>query len=71
MGELGTPFFWGRTFPAHCCMSSEVPVVAAANLSATEDPPDEGEGTADAEGVENLPSTVEAVTRPVVFWADI
>ena len=52
-------------------MSSEVPVVAAANLSATEDPPDEGEGTADAEGVENPPSTVEAVTRPVVCWADL
>ena len=51
-------------------MSSEVPVVAA-RISATEDPPDEGEGTADAEEVENPPSTVEAVTRPVVCWADI
>ena len=36
-------------------MSSEVPVVAA-SLSATEDPTDEGEGqgTANAEEVENL-----------------
>ena len=43
----------------------------AASLSATEDPPNEGEGTAVAEEVENPPSTVEAVTRPVVCWADI
>ena len=36
--------------------------MVAASLSATEDPLDEGEGTADAE---------EAVTRPVACWADI
>ena len=45
--------------------------MVAASLSATEDPTDEGEGTANAEEVDNPPSTVEAVTRPVVCRADI
>ena len=45
--------------------------MVAASLSATEDPTDEGEGTDNAEEVENSPSTVEVVTRPVVCWADI
>ena len=51
-------------------MSSEVPEVAA-SLSATQDPTDEGEGTATAEEVENSPLTAVVVTRPVVCWADI
>ena len=52
-------------------MSSEVPVEVAADSSATaEAPANEGEGTADAGEVELAPWTVEAVTRPVVSWAD-
>ena len=52
-------------------MSSEVPVEVAADPSATaEAPANEGEGTADAGEVELAPWTVEAVTRPVVSWAD-
>ena len=45
--------------------------MVAASLSATEDPTNEGEGTANAEEVENSPSTAVVVTRPVVCWADI
>ena len=52
-------------------MSSEVPAEVAADSSATaEAPANEGEGTADAGEVELAPWTAEAVTRPVVSWAD-
>ena len=52
-------------------MPSEASEEVAADPSATiQTPANEGEETADAERVELAPWTVEAVTRPVVSWAD-